>query len=142
MFVLGIPLNAMKKWFQNNSGYVRQLVIPYYEELTVRENLVLSANMQLPPGTTFEQLLERVEQVIEEVRAIAVSGYVTQSNASNLLVFRSDTCWYFMYPIIMLITVNPVCFNDFIFNLYSIYLYIYSLVQCCVSPETCKILLH
>ena len=86
MFVLGIPLNAMKKWFQSNSGYVRQLVIPYYEELTVRENLVLSANMQLPPGTTFEQLLERVEQVIEEVRAIAVSGYVTPSNASNLLV--------------------------------------------------------
>ena len=73
MFIQGIPLISMKKWFQDNSGYVRQLAVPYYEELTVRENLVLSANMQMPPNTSTEQLLERVEQVINEVRGF---GYI------------------------------------------------------------------
>jgi hypothetical protein len=73
VFIQGIPLISMKKWFQDNSGYVRQLAVPYYEELTVRENLVLSANMQMPPNTSTEQLLERVEQVINEVRGF---GYI------------------------------------------------------------------
>ena len=57
----------MKEWFRNNSAYVRQLTIPYYTELTVRQNLLLAANMQVPPRTPTELLFERVEQVISEV---------------------------------------------------------------------------
>ena len=57
----------MKDWFKCNSAYVRQLACTYYEELTVRENMLLSANMQMPPGTKVVQVLERVEQVINEV---------------------------------------------------------------------------
>lgn len=58
----------MKDWFKRNSAYVRQLASTYYEELTVRENMLLSANMQMPPNTKLVQVLERVEQVINEVR--------------------------------------------------------------------------
>ena len=49
-----------------NTGYVRQLAKSYYNELTVRENLLLSMNMQAQ-GMKLSQKLERVEQVIREM---------------------------------------------------------------------------
>ena len=49
-----------------NTGYVRQLATSYYCELTVRENLLFSMNMQASPGMRLSQKLERVEQVIRE----------------------------------------------------------------------------
>ena len=53
----------------SNAGYVRQLATPYYEELSVRENLILAANLRLPDSTTQRQKLNCVEQIIEEVSA-------------------------------------------------------------------------
>ena len=50
-----------------NTGYVRQLATYYYNELTVRENLLFSMNMQAMRGMSLRQKLERVEQVIREV---------------------------------------------------------------------------
>ena len=44
-----------------------QLATPFYEELTVRENLLFAVNMQLPKTANWNQKLERVEQVIREV---------------------------------------------------------------------------
>ena len=58
----------MKQWFIENTGYVLQLATPFYEELTVRENLLFAVNMQLPKTASWNQKLERVEQVIREVR--------------------------------------------------------------------------
>ena len=49
-----------------NTGYVRQLAKSYYNELTVRENLVFSMCIQAPMGMKLSQKLERVEQVIRE----------------------------------------------------------------------------
>ena len=43
-----------------------QLATPYYEELTVRENLTLAAHMKLG-GMTWRERFQRVEQVIEVV---------------------------------------------------------------------------
>lgn len=57
----------MKRWFIENTGYVLQLATPFYEELTVRENLLFAVNMQLPKTASWNQKLERVEQVIREV---------------------------------------------------------------------------
>lgn len=57
----------MKRWFIENTGYVLQLATPFYEELTVRENLLFAVNMQLPKTANWNQKLERVEQVIREV---------------------------------------------------------------------------
>lgn len=57
----------MKRWFVENTGYVLQLATPFYEELTVRENLLFAINMQLPKSANWNQKLERVEQVIREV---------------------------------------------------------------------------
>ena len=57
----------MKRWFVENTGYVLQLATPFYEELTVRENLLFAVNMQLPMSANWNQKLERVEQVIREV---------------------------------------------------------------------------
>lgn len=56
----------MRDWFIMNTGYVRQLAKSYYNELTVRENLVFSMSMQAEKGMTLKQKLERVEQVIRE----------------------------------------------------------------------------
>ena len=56
----------MREWYIANTGYVLQLATPYYEELTVRENLTLAAHMKLG-GMSWKQKFERVEQVIEVV---------------------------------------------------------------------------
>ena len=44
-----------------------QLALPYYEELTVRENLTLAAQLKLPKDYTMREKFERVEQVMEVV---------------------------------------------------------------------------
>lgn len=64
----GTPISKMRRWFVGNTGYVRQLATYYYNELTVRENLLFSMNMQAMRGMSLRQKLERVEQVIREVR--------------------------------------------------------------------------
>ena len=51
----------------SNAGYVRQLATPYYEELTVRENLVLAANLRLVDRMSQAHKIQRVEQIIDEV---------------------------------------------------------------------------
>ncbi len=54
-------------WYVANTGYVLQLATPYYEELTVRENITLAAQMRLPESLSMEAQFERVEQVLREV---------------------------------------------------------------------------
>ena len=62
-----MKLDDIREWYVTNSGYVLQLAMPYYEELTVRENLTLSAQMRLSSEFTLHQKFERVEQVMYEV---------------------------------------------------------------------------
>ena len=45
---------------------MRQLAKSYYDELTVRENLIFSMCMQAQKGMKLSEKLERVEQVIRE----------------------------------------------------------------------------
>ena len=56
----------VQKYFVDNTGYVLQLATPYYEELTVRDNLTLSAEMKLN-GLNREEKFERVNEVMKEV---------------------------------------------------------------------------
>ena len=67
IYVNGIKLDDIRDWYVNNSGYVLQLAMPYYEELTVRENLTLAAQMRLSSSFTLFQKFERIEQVMYEV---------------------------------------------------------------------------
>lgn len=68
ILVNGIPVDKIHDWYVANTGYVLQLAAPYYEELTVRENLTLAAQMKLPKTFTMREKFERVEQVMEVVR--------------------------------------------------------------------------
>ena len=52
--------------------YVLQLATPYYEELTVRENLTLAAEMKLPSSMEQEERFERVEQVMQVVCVVII----------------------------------------------------------------------
>ena len=76
IFINGIPMNDIREWYTANTGYVLQLATPYYEELTVRENLTLAAEMKLPSSMTLHDKLKRVEQVIQVVR-ICLLEYLT-----------------------------------------------------------------
>lgn len=67
ILINGQPLSKMRHWYVQNTGYVRQLATSFYNELTVRENLLFSMTMQAPWSMSLEQRLERVEQVIREV---------------------------------------------------------------------------
>ena len=57
----------MRDWFVVNTGYVRQLATSFYNELTVRENLLFSMNMQAQSRDSLKMKLRRVEQVIREM---------------------------------------------------------------------------
>ena len=64
-------MEDIKDWYIANSGYVLQLAMPYYEELTVRENLTLAAQMRL--SFSMREKFERIEQVMNEVTNACVS---------------------------------------------------------------------
>ena len=66
VFVNGFAVRSVRSWFVANTGYVLQQAQPYYEELTVRENLTLSTFMRLPSSMTLHHKLERVEEVLRE----------------------------------------------------------------------------
>lgn len=61
-------MDEIREWYISNTGYTLQLAAPYYEELTVRENLTLAAQMRLAKTLSNMEKFERVEQVINEVR--------------------------------------------------------------------------
>ena len=63
-------MEDIKDWYIANSGYVLQLAMPYYEELTVRENLTLAAQMRL--SFSMREKFERIEQVMNEVTTLHV----------------------------------------------------------------------
>lgn len=73
IYINGTPLSKTRKWFVLNTGYVRQLATSFYNELTVRENLLFSMNLQAPRGMSLEDKLERVEQVIKEVLSLVLT---------------------------------------------------------------------
>ncbi|KAL5474832.1 hypothetical protein EMCRGX_G026851 [Ephydatia muelleri] len=64
IFVNGLSIEQIKDWYVANTGYVLQLATPYYEELTVRENLTLAAQIKLPNSFTLREKFTRVEQVL------------------------------------------------------------------------------
>jgi ABC-type multidrug transport system ATPase subunit len=66
--VNGIPVDNVRDWYIANTGYVLQLATPYYEELTVRENLTLAAQMRLANTLELQEKFDRVEKVMKEVR--------------------------------------------------------------------------
>ena len=66
VFVNGLPVEENRNWYISNTGYVLQLAAPYYEELTVRENLTLAAWIKLYISS--REKFQRVEQVMEVVR--------------------------------------------------------------------------
>ena len=68
IYINGDSINDIREWYIANTGYVLQLATPYYEELTVRENLTLAAQMKLPKSFSLEQKFGRIEQVINVVR--------------------------------------------------------------------------
>ena len=47
-----------------------QLATPYYEELTVRENVTLATMMKMPKSFSLTEKFQRVEQVMEVVRKL------------------------------------------------------------------------
>ncbi len=63
----GIPVDKVHDWYVANTGYVLQLAAPYYEELTVRENLTLAAQMRLSTTLSLSEKLDHVEKVMREV---------------------------------------------------------------------------
>ena len=67
IFINGIPIDDARELYTANTGYVLQLATPYYEELTVRENLTLAAEIKLPRSMMQKKKFERVEQVMQVV---------------------------------------------------------------------------
>ena len=69
-------MEEVRDWYVANTGYVLQLATPYFEELTVRENLTLAAQIKLSKNYTQYEKFERVEQVMIVVSALATKSPV------------------------------------------------------------------
>ena len=67
MYINGVGLGQVQDWYARKIGYVLQLAVPYYEELTVRQNLFFAAHMRLPKEANAAEKYERVEQIIAQV---------------------------------------------------------------------------
>ena len=72
VYINGVGLGQVQDWYACKIGYVLQLAVPYYEELTVRQNLFFAAHMRLPKGTCISDKYERVEQIIAEVSVFGI----------------------------------------------------------------------
>ena len=68
--------SSVNKWYSHKIGYVLQLAVPYYEELTVRQNLFFAAHMRLPKSMSHTRKFERVEQIIEEVQIVVFIQWI------------------------------------------------------------------
>jgi hypothetical protein len=67
----GIPRHTGQN-FADYTGYVPQLATPYYENLTVSENLLYSSVLRLPKCMSWHDRIGRVLQVMGEVGYCAV----------------------------------------------------------------------
>ena len=67
IFINGIPIDEICEGYTANTGYVLQLATPYYEELTVGENLL-----------EWKKKFERVKQVME-----VVCSFIFMTNILN-----------------------------------------------------------
>ena len=72
MYINGVGLGQVQDWYARKIGYVLQLAVPDYEELTVRQNLFFAAHMRLPKETSAAEKYERVEQIIAQVNLFVV----------------------------------------------------------------------
>ena len=73
MYINGVGLGQVQDWYARKIGYVLQLAVPYYEELTVRQNLFFAAHMRLPKETSAAEKYQRVEQIIAQVNLFVCS---------------------------------------------------------------------
>ena len=89
VYINGVGLGRVQDWYACKIGYVLQLAVPYYEELTVRQNLFFAAHMRLPKGTSISEKCERVEQIIAEVSVFYI--YL------DLALF-TETIMHLVYP--------------------------------------------
>ena len=78
MYINGVGLDRVQDWYAHKIGYVLQLAVPYYEELTVRQTLFFAAHMRLTKKMSLSSKFKRVEQIIAEV-CQSVSQSVNQS---------------------------------------------------------------
>jgi ABC-type multidrug transport system ATPase subunit len=67
IFVNGIPFVYLREWYKKHTGYVLQSAVPFYEEMTVRENLVLAAFLRLPRSLSADERFNRIENIIDQV---------------------------------------------------------------------------
>ena len=65
--VNGRPLSSNDTTYRRQSGMLQQLSTPYFDALTVEENLFFSALMRMDKDKTIEDKLERVQQVLVDV---------------------------------------------------------------------------
>lgn len=90
----GVSLGRVQDWYARKIGYVLQLAIPYYEELTVRQNLFFAAHMRLPKKMSFRRKFERVEQILAEVCQSVRRLYNSLKPLFKLHLFsRSTKLW-------------------------------------------------
>ena len=88
VYINGESLGDVQDWYARRIGYVLQLAVPYYEELTVRQNVFFAAHMRLPKKMNHSGKFERVEQILEEVSS---DSFVASEpgDSIQLCAFRS-----------------------------------------------------
>ena len=66
----GRPLPSNDEHYQRQCGMLQQLSLPFFDELTVEENLFYCAMMRMDKDKTVEEKLKRVQQILVDVSLV------------------------------------------------------------------------
>ena len=90
-------MDEVHDWYIANTGYVLQLATPYYEELTVRENLTLAAQIKLSNSFSLREKFQRVEQVMFVVRDRTKPNFVGLGLTFSSIIMRPLLAVLFLF---------------------------------------------
>ena len=79
----GRVLRGSDNQYRESCGLLQQLSTPYYDNLTVHENLFFCALMRMGRSTTLEDKLERVQAVLSDVSLNTLKMIETKHLSSN-----------------------------------------------------------
>ena len=87
IYINGKPMKNFKDWYVANLGYILQSSEPYFDMLTVRENVTLAAQLKLSKKFNEREKFKKIEQVLKVVK-----GYTHTYSCTHTCGHPTNTC--------------------------------------------------
>ena len=85
-------MQNIKDWYVANLGYIVQWSEPYFEVLTVRENLTLAAQLKLSDSFDRQEKFKMIEQALKAVKGHTYTCMQTTHAGTQHTQYVAHTC--------------------------------------------------